>query len=507
MSDQFLHGIEIVEIDDGIRPIQTVRSSIIGLVGTAPLAIAAVAATVALGAANSGLIITAKSAGVAGNAISITLRNPAANSAALSVVVTGSAIVVNLATSVAGAVTTTAAQVKTAIEGNAQAHALVAVSFPAGGGGTGVVAPVAATRLAGGADEPFPLNTPVLVTGPRMVAVGLGNTGTLRAGYEAAYAQGVSTIIVVRVAEGANLAATVANVAGNAAEQTGAYALLTSETITGQVPRILAAPGFTANATPAQAQVAVVALLAVAQRLRAVVIADGPNTTEAAAITDRANYGSDRLYIVDPGVRAQDNVTDDIVTRPASAYVAGVLSATDATRGFWWSPSNRIINGIVGTARPIDFAISDPETQANRLNEAEIATIVRKDGFRLWGNRSTSADPLWAFLPVRRTADMVYESIEQALLWAMDRPFSEQLLRDIRDSVQEYLNSLRARGAILGGRVWVDPELNSAANLSAGKLTLDFDIEPPAPLEHLTFRAQRNGSYYDELVTAVAATN
>ena len=144
------------------------------------------------------------------------------------------------------------------------------------------------------------------------------------------------------------------------------------------------------------------------------------------------------------------------------------------------------------------------DTEANRLNEAGIATIVRQAGFRLWGNRSTSADPLWAFLNVRRTADMVYESIESAMLWAMDRPFSQQLLLDIRDSVQAYLDVLEERQAILGGRVWLDPELNTQTTLMAGKLYLDFDIEPPAPMERLTFRAHRNGSYYDELVAAVA---
>lgn len=503
MPDQFMHGVEIVEIDDGIRPIQTVRSSIIGLVGTAPAAALAMAAALTLGTGNAGLTFTAKAAGLVGNQISLAMVVPAQNNAALAVDLSGSAISVSLATNAGGVATSTAAQVKAAIEALAGAHTLVAVTYPDGGTGSGVVAASPPARLSGGADEPFPLNVPVLITGPRMAAR-LGASGTLRAAYDAAYAQGVGTMIVVRVAAGLTAEATIANVAGNPSEQTGAYALLTAETVTGQVPRILAAPGFTFNGTPAQAQPATLALIAVAQRLRAVVVADGPNTTEADALTERGNYGSDRLYIVDPAVRALDSMTDDIITLPASGFVAGVISATDATKGFWWSPSNRVIAGIVGTARPIDFAISDPETQANRLNERGIATIVRKDGFRLWGNRSAANDPLWAFLPVRRTADMVYESIEAALLWAMDRPFSEQLLRDIRDSVQEYLNSLKARGAILGGRVWVDPELNSAADLAAGKLTIDFDIEPPAPLEHLTFRAQRNGSYYNELVTAVA---
>ncbi|EGJ20123.1 tail sheath protein [Cereibacter sphaeroides WS8N] len=390
MPDQFLHGIETVEIDNGIRPIQTVKSSIIGLVGTAPAA-------------------------------------------------------------------------------------------PA---------------------ETFPLDTPVLVTGPRMAAQ-LGAEGTLKDAYTAAYAQGVSVMIVVRVAEGISAAETLGAVAGDAAEGTGAWALLNAANLTGQTPRILAAPGFTSTPAASPASPVTQALVAVAGRLRAVVIADGPNTTEADALIDRGKYGSDRLYIVDPAVQAWDSTANAHVTRPASAYVAGTLSASDASRGFWWPPSNRVLNGVAGTARPISWAISDPDTEANRLNADEVATIVRKDGFRLWGNRSTATDPLWAFLSVRRTADMIYESVEEALLWAMDRPFSAQLLRDLQDTLQSYLDTLKRRGAILGGTAWIDPELNTEATMKAGKLFLDFDIEPPAPLEHLTLQAHRNGDYYEELVLSV----
>lgn len=396
MPTAFLHGVEVVQIDDGLRPIQTVKSSIIGLVGTAPEASAA-----------------------------------------------------------------------------------------------------------------FPLDTPVLVTGPRMAGA-LGDKGTLRDAYLAAYAQGVSVAVVVRVAAvetagSPDPAATLANVAGDATEGSGVWALLVAQSVTGQTPRILAAPGFTS--TPADDPVSPVtsALISVADRLRSVVVADGPNTDEADALTDREKYGSGRLYIVDPAVKVFDTVTATWGVRPASGYVAGLISKRDQERGFWWSPSNQVIQGIGGTARPISFVLSSTETEANRLNEQEVATIVRTEGFRLWGNRTASDDPLWAFLSVRRTADMIYESIEDAMLWAMDRPFSEQLIRDVRDSVQAYLDTLEARGAILGGRVWLDPELNTQATLMAGQLYLDFDIEPPAPLERLTFRAHRNGSYYEELVSSVVS--
>jgi phage tail sheath protein FI len=85
----------------------------------------------------------------------------------------------------------------------------------------------------------------------------------------------------------------------------------------------------------------------------------------------------------------------------------------------------------------------------------------------------------------------------------MDRPFSAQLIRDIRDGVQAFGQTLVNQGALLGFNCWLDEELNTEVTLKAGKLYLDFDFEPPAPLEHLVFRAHRNGTYYDDLVQAV----
>ncbi len=506
MPEQFLHGIETIEISNGIRPIQTSKSSMIGIVGTAPLAEADTKAMVDInGVANSGLTVTSKLVGTLGNATRIRVVNPATASAVLAVVVVNSDITVNLGTTAGSVPNSTAAQVIAAIVAAVPANALVAVTSFAGSTGAGLVAATTGwLTLAGGAEEPFPLNVAVLVTS-QVLANRLGAGGTLPQAYSAIFNQGINTAIFVRVTDGVNAAATLANVLGVEAAGSGLWALLAAEAVTGQVPRILAAPGFTSNAAANPASAITLGLVSVASRLRAVVIADGPNATEADALTDRAKFGSDRLYIVDPAVKVFDVATQGYVIRPASGYVAGRLSRMDLDFGFWWSPSNQILNGIAGTSRPVTFAVNSFETEANRLNAKEVATVVQKQGFRLWGNRTTGIDPLWAFLSVRRTADMIYQSLEEALLWAMDRPFSEQLIRDVRDSVQAYLDTLKAQGATLNGRCWIDPDLNTQATLKAGKFFLNFDIEPPAPMERLTFRAYRNGSYYEELIADVNA--
>ena len=266
-----------------------------------------------------------------------------------------------------------------------------------------------------------------------------------------------------------------------------------------------AGAGGAATATTSSVANPVVAeLQGIAERMRSVIIADGPNTTDADAITYREDWGSDRIFIVDPHVMVWDTVADAAIADPASSRVAGLISKMDNEKGFWWSPSNQVLNGVVGIARPIDFGMSDPNSIANYLNENEVTTIIHHNGYRLWGNRTTATDPLWAFLSVRRTADMIYESIEEAMLWAMDKPISAQLLIDVQGSVNAYLRHLKAVGAILGGKAWLDVELNTPAQLKAGNVYIDFDIEPAAPLEHLTFRAHRNDGYYEELVTEVA---
>jgi len=398
MPEQFLHGVEVVQIDTGARPIRTVRSSVIGLIGTAP-----------------------------------------------------------------------------------------------------------------GADEvAFPLNTPVLIAGNRTEAALLGDAGTLPAAIDGIFDQAGAVVVVVRVEEStdpdpvAAEAETIGNIIGGVDSGTGAYegvqAFLGAESIVHVSPRILIAPGFTHQRPSGNANPVVAELLGIAERLRAVIIADGPDTNDADAITYRGDWGSPRIYVVDPHVKIFDTATDSVIVEPASARVAGLIAKTDNDLGFWWSPSNKVINGIVGTSRAIDFTLGDVNARANLLNENEVATIIRQDGYRLWGNRTTSSDPKWAFLSVRRTADIINDSLLRAHLWAVDRNITKTYIEDVLEGVNAYLARLKAQGAILGGRAYADPELNTPLNIADGKVFFDFEFTPPYPAEHITFRSHLVNDFIEEIL-------
>ena len=243
--------------------------------------------------------------------------------------------------------------------------------------------------------------------------------------------------------------------------------------------------------------------LGLAERIRAIVYADAPGTTDAAAVTYRGDWGSKRLEIFEPRVLVYDAETNSHVPYPMSVVAAGVRARITKERGFWWSKSNKEVYGITGVSRAIDFNIADPSTQANYLNENELTTVVRHLGYRLWGNRTVSADQSWAFEVHRLVADAVYDVLEDSFLWAVDRPMNANNIEEIVERVKSFMRYLEAEEAILGGDAWIDPTINTKDQLAQGILSVDIALEGPPPIEHLRFRAHRNPDAYDNLVSDV----
>lgn len=506
MTELYLHGPEVVEVNDGERPIQTVRSAIIGVVGTAPDSAPAVTATLSVGvvSSNNALTFTSKRAGAAGNEITVWRKNPGANSAALSIVCDGLNIVANLATNSSGAITTTATQLATAIAANTAAAALVDIANTGASTGAGVVsASFRAENLGGGVDEAFPLNTPVLLAGRQTDKIAaLGTSGTLPNALDGIFKQTGAVVVVVRVAVGSTESETQQNVIGGVNVSTGknegCWAFLSAENGVGYCPRILIAPGFTHQSTGGAANPVTAELLTVAGRLRAVVVKDGPNTTDAAAIADRRNYGSKRAYIVDSRVVVQRN--GEAVTDFASGFVAGLMCRVQNEKGFWKSPSNEEIQGIIGVSRPIDFTAGDYSSQANLLNENDVAVIIRHNGFRLWGNRTCSLDKKWAFLSRVIIADMINDSILRNHMWAVDQGITRTYFEDVVAGVRSYLRRLKNQDAIAGGDAWADKNANTADVIAAGQAIFDFDFSDTVPAERVTFRSRVTNRYLEEIL-------
>lgn len=471
-AEQFLHGVDVINIDAGSRPISTVRSSVIGIVGTAPDADATAFPL------NTPVLI----AGSRREAAKLDMTGDGLGTlpaAVDSILDQAGAVIVVIRVDKESTESATLANVIGGVDG-------------ATGQYEGVQALLGAESILGVRPRILlaPGFTHQRVTGGITSVTGNPGSGYTDGTYDLATTGGGGTggIVTVTVVSGAIATRTIKK-AGSGYTSTPTFSLTALGGGTGGT--VTATYGTTGNAVVAE-------LLGVADRLRAVIIADGPNTTDAAAIAYAGDFGSKRVFVVDPSLIKTDTGGDS-VSAYASAAAAGLIARSDNDRGFWWSPSNQEVYGITGTGRAIDFVMGDYSSRANLLNEAKVATIIRQNGFRLWGNRTLSSDAKWAFLCVVRTADIINDSLLAAHLWAVDRGITKTYVQDVREGVRAYLRYLTKIGAILGGDCWVDPELNTPDQIAAGHVTWDFDFTPVYPAEHLTFRSHLVNNYIKEI--------
>lgn len=281
-------------------------------------------------------------------------------------------------------------------------------------------------------------------------------------------------------------------------KRTGLQALLDGKSRFNAQPRLLVAPGHSAT------QAVATAMDGLAAKLRALAIVDGPNTTDEAAMEYAKNFGSKRIYMVDPGVQQFDTVASKTIDSPASAWTAGMFAYTDSEYGFWASPSNKEFVGLTGTTRPIEFLDGDETCRANLLNNANIATIIRDDGYRLWGNRTLSSDAKWAFVTRVRTVDIVMDAILAGHKWAVDRSITKTYISDVTEGLQAFMRDLKNQGAVINFEVYADTELNTASQLEQGKVFWNIRFTDVPPAENPNFRVEVTNQWLTEVLDTAA---
>lgn len=476
-AEQFLHGVEVLEIDSGPRPIQTVATSVIGIIGTAPDAdpLAFPLNTPVLIAGSRREAAKLDLVGDAEGTLPTAIDSIFDQAGAVIVVVRveeGETDAETLANVLGG--------VNAITDEYEGVHAFLGAKSAVGAQPRILIAPgFTDQRVANGLLTIAKNNVGAGYTNGTHALTFTGGAGTGAAGTCVIAGGIVTSVTLTAPGSGYTSNPTAVPAVGTA----GAGTTTATFTIT---------RGTVGNAVVAE-------LIGIAERLRAVIIADGPNTTDADALAYAGDFGSKRVYVVDPKAMKTSAVDGLNYAEFASPMVAGLIAKSDNERGFWWSPSNQNINGIIGTSRTIDFAMGDYSSRANLLNAGKVATIIREDGYRLWGNRTLSSDPKWAFLCIVRTNDIINDSLQRAHLWAVDRGITKQYFVDVVESVNAYLRYLKNLGAIAGGECWADPDINTPDQIQLGHAYFDFDWSGIYPGEHITMRSQLVGKYLKEL--------
>ncbi|AZC56280.1 phage tail sheath subtilisin-like domain-containing protein [Pseudomonas chlororaphis] len=338
-----------------------------------------------------------------------------------------------------------------------------------------------------------------LITTEREAIAAFGAGAAITKACQAIYTKAKAVIVAIGVPKLEDPALQTSAIIGGvlaSGQRTGLQALLDGKSMFNAQPRLLIAPGHTAT------QAVATALDALAGKLRAIGIIDGPNTTDEEAMAYALNFGSRNLFMVDPGVRFWDTEASATVDAPASAWAAGLFAWTDATYGYWASPSNKEFAGITGTSRPIEYLDGDETCRANLLNNAKIATIIRDDGYRLWGNRTLSSDPKYAFVTRVRTLNIIMDAIQAGHKWAVDRSITKTYVSDVTEGLRAFMRDQKNLGAVINFDVYPDPELNTASQIEQGKVYWRIRFTDVPPAENPNFLFEVTNEWMTEVLEA-----
>ena len=468
MAANYLHGVETVEVERGPRPVRTVKSAVIGLIGTAPIGAVNVSTltlsekdAAGFGPQLPGFTIPQALDAIynhgAGTVIVINVLDPATHKTA----VANEAIAFDASTD----------RVKLA-------HGAVAALV--------VKSTDGATTYVAGTDYTADLVTGEIV---RIKGGGIVAGGSAKANYDYSDPTKVT-------------AADIIGAVNEAGVRTGLKALKDTYNLFGFFAKILIAPAFcTQNSVATE-------LIAMADQLGAIAYIDAPiGTTYAQALAGRGpagtinfNTSSDRVRLCYPHVKVYDPVLNAERLEPLSARAAGLRAKVDLDKGFWWSSSNQELAGVIGVERQLSAMIDDPQSEVNLLNEVGITTVFNSygTGLRLWGNRSAAwptVTHMRNFENVRRTGDVINESIRYFSQQYIDMPLNQALIDSLVESVNGYGRKLIGDGALIGFKAWYDPARNEATELAAGHLLISYKYTPPPPLERLTYETEITSEY------------
>lgn len=281
---------------------------------------------------------------------------------------------------------------------------------------------------------------------------------------------------------------------GSQVDKTGLYALENVD-----IFNILCLPDVTDASLLAEA-------IAYCERRRAFMIIDLPATTTSLAKAqtwlagDGASLRSRNAASYFPRIRESDPLKDGAIgVFPSCGAMAGIYARTDAERGVWKAPAGTMatVSGVAGVAVPL----TDMENGV--LNQLGLNVIRNFPvyGTVSWGARTMrGADQLadeYKYIPVRRLALFLEESLYRGSKWAVFEPNDEPLWAQLRLNIGAFMHRLFSQGAFQGSSprdaylVKCDKETTTQADIDLGRVNILVAFAPLKPAEFVIIRIQQ----------------
>ena len=184
------------------------------------------------------------------------------------------------------------------------------------------------------------------------------------------------------------------------------------------------------------------------------------------------------------------DATGAVRRMPPTGHVAGVYARSDVERGVWKAPANEVLRGVVG----LDPEFNTGEQEILNPRGVNCIRTLPGRGIRVWGARTTSSDPLWRYVNVRRLFLFIEESIDQGTQWVVFEPNDQRLWARVRQTISDFLTSVWRSGALMGTTaeeaffVKCDETTMTQNDLMTGRLIAVIGVAPSRPAEFVIFR-------------------
>lgn len=258
---------------------------------------------------------------------------------------------------------------------------------------------------------------------------------------------------------------------------------------------IVAAPGSTygyANGYSKQAPTIINLLISHAERMRyrIAVLDSGDEQTISEVRAMRARIDSKYAAFYYPWVKVLDPVTQKELNLPPSGFVSGIYARNDVERAVYKAPANEVVRLAIGFEKTLNKA------QQEVLNPEGVNCFrfFEGRGYRLWGARTTSSDPEWKYVNLRRYFAYIERSIDRGTQWAVFEPNGDALWANVRQTIQDFLYNEWVSGALLGEKpekayfVKCDRSTMTQNDLDNGRLVCLVGMAVVKPAEFVIFR-------------------
>jgi phage tail sheath protein FI len=209
-------------------------------------------------------------------------------------------------------------------------------------------------------------------------------------------------------------------------------------------------------------------------------------------LTVKSSYGA--VYY--PWLKSIDptGASPDPIDVPPSGFVAGMYARIDARRGVWKAPAGTEAN--VGGA--VGLSADTTDAQQDFLNPIGV-NVIRSfpaSGIVIWGARTlaTRSDPEYRYVPVRRTAIFLEQSIYGGIQWAVFEPNDEPLWSSLRLNIGAFMMLQFRAGAFQGKTpndaffVLCDDKTTTQADIDAGIVNIRVGFAPLKPAEFVVLK-------------------